>query len=98
MAQGVTTEWEDIQVKMGNWLPREHVPTSEEIAQGHLVAVEQIEEFKGRSAAVLERMAEEKPDLEDDDEFLEVYQAKRLEEMKKNFERPRFGTQIEITR
>jgi hypothetical protein len=22
MVQGVTTEWEDIQVKMGNWAPR----------------------------------------------------------------------------
>jgi hypothetical protein len=32
MAQGVTTEWEDIQVKMGNWKPREYVPTNEDIA------------------------------------------------------------------
>lgn len=31
MARGVTTEWEDIQVRMGNWLPREAVPTSEDI-------------------------------------------------------------------
>jgi len=49
MAQGVTTEWEDIQVKMGNWLPREKGPTNEEIAQAQLEEVEQVEEFKGRS-------------------------------------------------
>lgn len=31
MVTGVTTEWEDIQVKMGNWKPREEKPTSEDI-------------------------------------------------------------------
>ena len=31
MARGVTTEWEDIQVKMGNWTPVEKGPTTDEI-------------------------------------------------------------------
>lgn len=33
MAQGVTTQWEDAQVKMGNWKPVERGPTSEEVFQ-----------------------------------------------------------------
>ncbi len=73
MAQGVTTEWEDIQVKMGNWLPREKGPTNEEVALAQLEEVEQVEEFKGRTKEQLEGMLEEKPDFEDDDEFLEAY-------------------------
>jgi Phosducin len=98
MAQGVTTEWEDIQVKMGNWLPREKGPTNEEIAQAQLEEVEQVEEFKGRTKEQLEGMLEEKPDLEDDDEFLEAYRKKRLEELKRDKDRPRFGSQFEIQR
>ena len=31
MARGVTTEWEDIHVKKGNWKAREYVPTSEDV-------------------------------------------------------------------
>lgn len=98
MAQGVTTEWEDIQVKMGNWLPREKGPTNEEIALANLEAVEAVEEFKGRSTKQLDNMKEDNPDLEDDDEFLEAYRAKRLQELKKETDRQTFGTQIEIIR
>jgi hypothetical protein len=77
---------------MGNWLPREKGPTNEEIAEAHLEAVQGIEEFKGRTKKELDEMAEDKPDLEDDDEFLEAYRAKRLEELKKDKDRPKFGS------
>jgi len=77
---------------MGNWLPRPQEPTNEDIAQAHIDAVEQIDEFKGRTKKELEEMAEEKPDFEDDDEYLEAYRRKRLEEMKKESDRPKFGT------
>jgi hypothetical protein len=83
---------------MGNWKPREYVPTNEDIAQSNLEQVEQIEEYKGRSKKVLDDMLDDKPDLEDDDEFLEVYRAKRLEEFKKDKDRPRFGSLLEIQR
>lgn len=33
MARGVTTEWEDIQVKMGGWTAVDKGPTQEEIYQ-----------------------------------------------------------------
>lgn len=92
----MTTEWEDIQVRMGNWLPREPVPSNEDIAQAHLESVEQIEEFKGRSTKVLDAMAEDHAELEDDDEYLEAYRKKRLEEMLLTKDLPRFGMQLEI--
>ena len=31
MVHGVTTEWDDIQVKMGNYKPHPHEATTEEI-------------------------------------------------------------------
>jgi hypothetical protein len=40
----------------------------------------------------------DKPELEDDDDFLEQYRLKRLEELKKEKERPKFGTQLDIQR
>ncbi|TNV76276.1 hypothetical protein FGO68_gene907 [Halteria grandinella] len=83
---------------MGNWLPRPPVPTTEEINQEQLDRVEAVEEFKGRTKEQLERMQEAQPDLEDDDEFLEVYRAKRLQELQKDVGKPRFGSQIEISR
>lgn len=36
MVTGVTTEWDDIQVKMGNWLPKETGPTTEEVFLAHV--------------------------------------------------------------
>ena len=42
-------------------------------------------------------MAEDDPDLEDDEYFKE-YRAKRLEELKEQAGRPRFGGLIEISR
>ena len=94
----MTTEWEDIQVKMGNWKPREYVPTSEDIAQSNLQQVEENEEYKGRTKEALEMMKLDKPELEEDDDFLAQYRQKRLEELIKEKERPRFGTQLEIQR
>jgi hypothetical protein len=58
---------------MGNWVPREPKPSNKDIAQAQLEDVEALEEFKGRIKKVLDYMLDDKPDLEDDDEFLEVY-------------------------
>jgi hypothetical protein len=77
---------------MGNWKPREYVSTSEDIAQANLQEVEEVEEYKGRDKQFFENKLQDKPELEDDDEFLEQYRLKRLEELKKDKERPRFGT------
>jgi hypothetical protein len=67
MATGVTTEWEDIHVKKGNWKPREHVPTQEEIFEHQQVGVEEYENWKGMDKKQLDDAAEDDWDLEDDD-------------------------------
>ncbi len=46
----------------------------------------------------MNEMAEDDPDLEDDDEFLQLYRQKRLEELKHDASRPRFGELLEIQR
>ena len=54
MARGVTTEWEDIHVKKGNWKAREHVPTSEEIFQSQQEVVEGLDNWKDLTSKQLE--------------------------------------------
>ena len=36
MASGVSTEWDDLQVKMGNWHPVEKGPTTDEVFESNL--------------------------------------------------------------
>ena len=36
MAQGISTEWEDIHVKLGNYLPRNKSPTLKELDEANL--------------------------------------------------------------
>ena len=54
MARGVTTEWEDIQVKRGNWKAREYVPTSEDIFLTQQEGVEAYDNFKDLNAKQIE--------------------------------------------
>ena len=67
MARGVTTEWEDIHVKNGNWKPREHVATSEEIFQAQQEVVEGLDNWKDLTSKQLDEQVEDDLDLEDDD-------------------------------
>ena len=83
MVTGISTEWEDIQVKMGNWLPREKQPTTEEIFQENQERAENYDPLAKKKAGTMEQMIDDDPDLEDDDEFMKIYQEKRLQEMKK---------------
>jgi hypothetical protein len=50
MARGVTTEWEDIHVKKGNWKAREYVPTSEDIFWNQQENVEKYDNWKDLNA------------------------------------------------
>ena len=72
MARGVTTEWEDIQVKMGGWTAVEKGPTTEEIFKE---TVERNEKYDYK-ISLTERQLEEKAedDLDfDEDEFMQQY-------------------------
>lgn len=97
MANPVTTEWEDIQVKMGNWKPREMQPDNEDVFEAHLEYAEKFDGFATKKLETLEKMAEDDPDLEEDDYF-KKYRDQRLEELKKDAARPKYGSLIEINR
>ncbi len=83
MASGVTTQWDDMQVKMGNWTPHELQPTNDEVFNAHVEQAELYDEFKNKKLETLDRMLEDDMDLEEDEYFKE-YRQKRLEELKVN--------------
>ena len=69
MVHGVTTEWDDIQVKMGNYKPLEKEPTGEQIFQE---SIEQLEAYDNKlimNSQQLEEKAEDDLDF-DEDEFM----------------------------
>ena len=77
MVTGVTTEWEDIQVKFGNWKAVEKPPTSEDIYQQSIALNELYDPRLAMSAKQLEDKAEDDLDFDDDD-FMKQYRQKRL--------------------
>ena len=81
MARGVTSEWEDIQVKMGNWTAKEYVPTSEDVFETQQETVQQYDNWKDMNNKQLDEAVEDDLDLEDDD-YMKEYQAKRLAQLK----------------
>lgn len=90
MAHGVTSEWDDIQRKLGNFAPIEKGPTEDELMNDRIDLVEQINTDDLKT--------EEELEAEDNDEVLERYRQKRLEEMRAAAMKPRFGTVYEISR
>ena len=77
MARGVTTEWEDIQVKMGNWTAVEKPPTAEDIFVETIEATEHYDPKKLMTEKQLEEMAEDDLDFDEDD-FMKEYREKRI--------------------
>ena len=80
MVHGVTTEWDDIQVKMGNYKPLPKEPTTEEIFRENIEGLENYDRRLVMSAAQLEEQAEEDPDFDDDD-FMRDYRNQRMAQM-----------------
>lgn len=91
MAYGVSTEWEDIQVKMGNYLPREKDPTNDELEK---IAIETVENYDPLEKKTLEELKELEDD--EDDEVLKQYQEKRLRELQEYAQKPKFGKVYEL--
>jgi len=96
MANKVTTEWHDIQVKMGNFTAIEKPITGEEIHQENMEIMEGFEQNKNGSDN------ESDPDFRDEDETeseaLRKYRENRMEEMKENAGKPKFGYVKHITK
>ena len=91
MANHVTTEWEDIHVKLGNYLPREKEESNDEIQK---IAIESIQNYDPLENKTLEQLKELED--EEDDEILQQYKAKRLAEMKEFASKPKFGKVYEL--
>jgi len=77
MARGVTTEWEDIQVKNGGWAPVAKEPTAEDIYNETVERNELYDPKLLLNNEQLEEMAEDDPDF-DEDPFMAEWRAKRM--------------------
>ena len=91
MANGVSTEWEDIHVKLGNYLPREKEPTTDEIEK---IAIGIIENHDPLEKKTLDELKELEDD--EDEEILKIYEARRLAELKELAQKPKFGKVFEL--
>ena len=91
MANGVTTEWEDIHVKLGNYVAREKDPTTDEIEK---IVIEKIDSYDPLQKKTLDELKEIEDD--EDDEVLRQYTQKRLQEMKEFASKPKYGRLLEI--
>ncbi|DBA75401.1 hypothetical protein WJX77_002145 [Trebouxia sp. C0004] len=91
--EGQTTQWDDIQRKMGN------LPAKEPVKKADPFTPER-EDTKnknwidGKAVDELEELADEF----DDDRFLEQYRQERIEQLKAAQKQARFGTMEHITR
>ena len=93
MANGVTSEWEDIHVKLGNYAPRPYEKPQAEYTAEMMDKLDNYDPLAKKNLAELDELED---DL--DAEFLEVYKKKRLEEIQKTAEKPHFGSMFEISR
>lgn len=95
--RGVTTEWEDIQVKRGNWKAVDKGPTSQDVFYDTLDKTEVYDPKAFLNDKQLEDRADDDDDFDDSD-FMKQYREKRMAELKEQSLRPRFGTVYEINK
>ena len=99
MARNVTTEWHDVQVKMGNFVPIELPKTGEEAFQEDMEIMKGYEEKKKPQNDSDE---ESDPDFRDDSdgesEAMKQYRDQRLQEMKELAAKPKFGYVKHVTK
>ena len=98
MVTGVTTEWDDIQVKNGVYKALEKVPTGAEIFKENIDLLENYDRRMVMNSRQLEELAEEDIDFDDEDDFMKQYRAKRVQEMQVLAAKPKFGHVFEITK
>lgn len=97
MANGVTSEWEDIHVKLGNYLPREKVKTGEEIFNENIEKESKKDPMASKSLEQL-KIEQEENNNSDDDEIFEEYKRKKIAEMEEYTKKPKFVGLREIRR
>lgn len=103
---GVTTEWFDLQVKYGNYLPNEEKTT---LIQEQMVMREEKAEDNKLENKLRFKEQDEVNELEDDlgthqsyvdfeDDFTKQYMAKRMQDMKLKAIQQKYGQVWEISR
>ena len=92
MANHVTTEWEDIHVKLGNYVPTEKPMESNDKLQE--IAIEEMQKYDPLENKNIEQLNELED--EEDDEVLKRYKEKRLKEMKEFASKPHYGKLLEL--
>jgi len=93
MAYGVTSEWEDIHVRLGNYIPRPKVTPESELTKKEIDKALQTDPLENKN---LEELKELEDDFDDD--FLEQYKQKRIKELEALAAKPRFGSLQEINK
>ena len=93
MASGITSEWEDAHVKLGNYEERVKETPQSEIMKKEIEKAEQIDPLSNKTT-------EELKELEDDyeDDFLSQYMEKRKKELQEESKKPQFGSVLEISK
>ena len=92
MANHVTTEWEDIHVKLGNYVPTEKPMESNDKLQE--IAIEEMQKYDPLENKNIEQLNELEDD--EDDEVLRRYKEKRIKEMKEMASKPHYGKLLEL--
>ena len=92
MAWNVTTEWEDIHVKLKNYLPREKDKTTEEIQKLALETAENYNPLANKNLNELIILEEN----DEDDEEIKKFKEIRLAELKLLASKPKFGKLLEL--
>ncbi|EZG81692.1 phosducin [Gregarina niphandrodes] len=81
-----TTEWDDLQIKYGNYAPLEREVKAEEISLKAQEAIANVDPLAGKN---LDQLDELEDDIDED--VLETYRRRRLEELKAAKAKEKFG-------
>lgn len=93
MANGVTSEWEDIHVRLGNYIPRPKVTPESELTKREIDKALETDPLENKN---LEELKELEDDFDDD--FLEEYKKKRMQEFEVLASKPHYGKMYEINK
>lgn len=93
MAWDVSTEWDDIHRRLGNFAPATVKVTLQQLTSEALDEAEQRDLLEDKD---LEQLQQDEDLL--DEQVLAKYRQRRLKEMQEDAKRPRFGTLTEINR
>jgi len=95
MAYNVTSEWEDIHVKLGNYVERPKEVTADEIEK---IAIEVLEKYDPLANKTVEQLKNLEEDNAEDEKVLKSYMEKRMAEMKEYAAKPKYGHVFELRR